>query len=115
MNLPFSLVALFLILGVSCTKDKTIAPSCNEEVSYSQDVVPIIMNSCAVSGCHTSSSAANGIVLETYEQLFVLREDVLKTVRHEAGVTAMPIGSDQLAAEQIQKMACWIEQGALDN
>lgn len=111
----FLIVGFWSLMFLSCVKDKTLAPSCTEDFSFSEDVQPIIMNSCAVSGCHTASSAANGIVLESYQEIFDLRDEILKTIRHEAGVTAMPIGADQLSTEQIQKISCWIEQGALNN
>lgn len=109
--LLFTLTTLFF----SCSKDKTLEPQCLEEISYLNDVEPIIMNSCAVSGCHNAESQANDIILENYDQIFALRDLILKAVRHEAGVVAMPIGEDQLSGADIRKITCWIEQGAENN
>jgi len=109
---------LFLALYTSCTKDKTMPAEpveCDNEISFAQDVQPILMNSCATTGCHSTSSSANNMAFENYAGVFQHRELILKTVRHEAGVTPMPIGAGQLAASDIQKIACWISQGALDN
>lgn len=109
-------VLIFLtVVFVSCKKDKTVLAECDAEVSFVEDVQPILLNSCATSGCHSASSAANNMVFENFEEVFANRDMILKTVNHEAGVTPMPIGASQLSSIEIQNIACWIEQGALNN
>lgn len=109
-------VLIFLtVVFVSCKKDKTVPAECDAEVSFVEDVQPILLNSCATSGCHSASSAANNMVFENFEEVFANRDMILKTVNHEAGVTPMPIGASQLSSIEIQNIACWIEQGALNN
>ena len=108
------LFVFFLIIG-SCTKDKTTPAVCLEEVSFSEDVQPIIMNSCATTGCHSAAAVANEMNFESYENIFEHRATILKTIRHESGVASMPIGAEQLSADNIQKISCWINQGALNN
>ena len=55
------------------------------------------------------------MVFESYESVFEYRDEILKAVRHESGVTPMPIGADQLSEIEIQNIACWIAQGASNN
>jgi len=104
---------LFFSLA-SCKKDKTFEPQCTDEISFSVDVQPIIMNSCAVSGCHSGANPTNNMNFTTYENVFLHRELIGKSIRHESGVTPMPFGP-QLQADQISKISCWIEQGAPNN
>ena len=111
------LIFSFLTISVffaSCTKDKTAEIQCTTEISFSTDVQPIIMNSCAVSGCHAGANPANNMNFTSYENVFLHRDLIGKSVRHESGVTPMPVGP-QLNADQISKISCWIEQGAPNN
>ena len=39
-----------------------------EEVSFSEDVNPLIQQGCAISGCHVSSNS-NRVNLETYQEI----------------------------------------------
>jgi len=111
------LIFSFLIISIfstSCRKDKTAEVQCAEQISFSNDVQPIIMNSCAVSGCHAGANPANNMNFTSYENVFLHRILIGRSVRHESGVTPMPVGP-QLSADQISKISCWIEQGALNN
>lgn len=108
------LILLLFMMCFSCKKDKTQQPACDAEVFFSADVQPIILNSCATSGCHDAVSAANNMVFETYESIFENKNQILSAIRHEPGVVAMPIGP-QLPAVSIRKISCWIDQGALNN
>lgn len=102
----------------SCKKDKTpevIAPlECNDTISFATTIQPLINQSCATSGCH-NASGSGGYNFSSYTSIFNNREIILKTIRHEAGVTAMPIGAPKLTDVQINSVACWIEQGAPNN
>ncbi|AUC13732.1 hypothetical protein BTO06_00580 [Tenacibaculum sp. SZ-18] len=40
-----------------------------QKVTYQKDIKNIVNNSCAVSGCHTGSSPAAGVSLNTYTQV----------------------------------------------
>lgn len=81
--------------------------SCDTPISFKNDVQPIILQSCATTGCHSDvtspiftdynsiSSKANRIVFRT-------------------GNGTMP-PNGPLTFEELQKISCWVEQGALDN
>lgn len=91
-----------------------MATECNGVTStYTDDVAFIINTSCAIPGCHNSSSRANGIDLSTYEKV---RDEsnnrrFLGAIRREPGFSAMPQGSVKLSDNSINKIACWIENG----
>jgi hypothetical protein len=108
------ILGVISILTFSCKKDKAFEPVCTDEISFSQDVQPIIMNSCATTGCHSGPNASNNMNFTSYENVFEHRILIGKSVRGESGVTQMPIGP-ALSADQINKISCWIEQGALNN
>ena len=107
-------VSIFLLVFTSCKADKNIELECFQAVSYSENVQSIIMNSCAVSGCHNAETAANNMVFEDYQSVFDNREMILKAINGESGVTPMPIGDD-LTSEEINIVSCWIAQGAPNN
>lgn len=108
----------------SCTKDKVNKnepdeqPSnveCADSISFSADVQPLIMSSCATTGCHKSGFGSGGYVLETHAQISNNAQIMLSTMRHEPGVSPMPQSSPKLSADQIKTFSCWIQQGKLDN
>lgn len=107
-------LGVIALITFSCKKDKTTAPLCTEEISFSVDVQPIIMNSCATTGCHSGPNASNNMNFTTYENIFEHHVLIGRSIRHESGVTPMPVGP-QLSADNISKISCWIEQGAPNN
>jgi mono/diheme cytochrome c family protein len=83
------------------------AVACAEPVVFTTHIAPIIQTNCAISGCH----AAGGISpeLTSYEKVKARAADV----RHETGSGEMPpsYSNKNLSQEQIDKIACWVEQG----
>lgn len=106
------------LFTLSCNKDKAPEPipfeCADTTISYSISIEPLVMQNCAVSGCH-NSSGAGGYVFESYISIEENKDIILRTIQHNEGVTPMPIGSPKLTIDQIQSFNCWIEQGALDN
>jgi len=112
-----ALVAFSPLFFYSCKKDKAPEPvpfDCEDTISYSAIIEPLINQSCATSGCH-NNSGAGGYIFGSYAAVEENKATILKSIRHESGVTPMPIGAAKLTPEQIQSFNCWIEQGALDN
>ena len=115
-KLFYSLVTAFLIFSFnSCSSDSEEMPgdTCdNLNVSYSQDILPIISGTCASSpSCHGSGS---------YQPNFLSYADV-KSVADDGTLKqqvvdsrAMPQGSS-LTQSQIDNFECWIADGAPDN
>lgn len=120
MKRKICVIAIAASIGfISCKKDKAEEPSnytCDETISFSGELQPELFNvSCNVSGCHTPEDAASGYVWDSYANISPHTEKILGAIEHDGAYTPMPLGGDQLADSLIQKFACWVEQGALDN
>ena len=116
------------LLGLtSCLKHQSIAPveevvedttniSTVDSVSFLTDIMSEILTpSCNTAGCHNSSSAASGYDLTTYSNVNTNANIILSVIKHENGVTAMPLGGIKLDDSLATKMDLWIQQGKLNN
>lgn len=125
--MKFISLTVLLLLGLvalhSCTKDKVMPnepvdmvtdPDCPDTIFFSTDIQPLIMSSCATSGCH-NSSGAGGYVLQNHSQISSNAQIMLSAMRHEPGVVNMPLGGSKLSADQIKSFKCWIDAGKLNN
>lgn len=58
-----------MLLGISCTTAEIPLAEVpvDRTVTYTQDIQPIIFNNCLT--CHSSVNPANGLILETYQQV----------------------------------------------
>ncbi|MBX2872366.1 MAG: hypothetical protein KTR30_09710 [Saprospiraceae bacterium] len=85
------------------------------DVSYNQDVLPILVNNCYV--CHDNTNRQGGIILEGYDQLktHVNSGRLIGAIRRESGFSPMPQGSPALPDCQIETIAQWITDGAPEN
>ena len=81
----------------------------SSETSLTDHVKPIIMVNCAVSGCHNGSVSPN---LESKEAI-INNSNRIKS-RTGSG-TMPPAGRTDLTDEQINLIACWVDEGALNN
>lgn len=78
-------------------------------VSLSADIQPIIQNNCAVTGCHSGSQPPNF----TDKQNILNNASRIKS-RTSAG-SMPPSGREDLTEQEIALIACWVDDGALDN
>lgn len=118
-------IVLAAIVGIAlsaCLKDKTVEPiappagPCADTIFFEADLMTEIFNpSCNIVGCHDNASASAGYVLDNHAQIAAGSTNILKALKHEAGVSPMPQGSPKLADSLIQKFECWIEQGKPNN
>ncbi len=110
------LFSILMILTVSCSKDKTefAAADCPDPISFANDVKPIIDVNCATSGCHDANTSTP-YEFANYDDIAANANLILSVIRHETGVTPMPLNGNQLADSLIQKINCWVIQGKLDN
>lgn len=109
-----------LALGAGCTR----------EISYKQDVLPILTENCL--SCHKAGGvglAKSGLNMESYEGLMkgtkfgpiviagssVSSTLVLLVERQAHQSINMPKDLPQLAADQIKIIRQWIDQGAKNN
>ena len=116
MKIKILLLLTIVIITTSCSKDKTkfAAADCPDPISFMDDVKPIIDLNCATSGCHDANTSTP-YAFTQYSTIAANANLILSVIRHEAGVTPMPLGGNQLADSLIQKINCWVIQGKLDN
>ena len=76
--------------------------------SYATDIEPIIMNSCAISGCHNGSTS-----LPDFRNLATVQANALN-IKSFTQTGFMP-RSGSLTDQEIDRIACWVDDGALDN
>lgn len=105
--------------------DDTTGVPCDPNVVYfDQQVLPILISNCAMSGCHDAASHEDGVVLETYEKVmstagvkpFKPGDSELYEVitTNDQGDRMPPPPASPLTADQIALIAKWIQQGAKD-
>ncbi len=84
-------------------------------VSFSADIQPIISTYCL--GCHSGSAPSGGIALTNHQQMMVQvnNNQLLGSVSHTPGFSAMPQGQAKLDACKVALIRNWIAQGAANN
>ena len=111
-------IAASFTLIISCKKDQTTQEELNTEcettISYESDIRQTIQQSCNTTGCHNAAASSAGYSFETHQQVSTHADMILKVIRHEPDVVAMPIGG-KLSDDYIENFFCWMEQGKLDN
>ena len=75
--------------------------------SYSQNIQPILMQNCSVTGCHNGTQFPDLSILSNVQ-------DNRSNIRIFTQSGFMPL-SGSLTQAQIDAIACWIDDGALDN
>ena len=104
--------------------------SCEKQVSFSENVMPILEANCV--SCHAEGSVgfqASGLSVESYEQLmkgthegpviepgYSYFSTLQIVVDHRADPSvSMPENSAKLSSQEIQIIGEWIDQGARNN
>ena len=102
-------IALF-----SCTREKVtpVAAECNDTISFSNDIMPIIQANCI--SCHDQGNASGGFDFSSYTSTSANANAILNSMKAN-GYQLMPIGGPALPDSTIQKISCWINQGKQDN
>ena len=91
-----------------CTDSKTAVVNEVQEVSYANQIRPIIDTNCLLSNCHGDNPSLPSYA--TYNDVLA-RASGIKT---RTGNKTMPPG-DPLADEEITLIADWVDQGAPNN
>ncbi|MCG9879179.1 MAG: hypothetical protein MH472_01135 [Bacteroidia bacterium] len=140
MNRIFVLGFVYVFLSLACQHKPTevVTPNkpadttqtggggkqpCDSNIIYfAKDILPILNSNCAMSGCHDNGTAADGIILTSYEKVmqsgvvtpFNLSNSDLHEVITETRPDKVmpPPPRTKLSAEQISKIEKWINQGA---
>lgn len=114
MKVSLFIIVLTLTGLFSCTREKVtpIDQQCNTTISFANDVMPIMQANCI--GCHEPGNASGGYDLSSYTAISANATAVLGSMK-ASGYQLMPQGGPALEDSTIQKIACWIQQGKLDN
>lgn len=116
---PFCFCLLFLsVFGFqfSCADHDFPTYNCpDNEVSYLEDIKPILESKCAISGCHNGSLGAD----RDWSNFNVFQENAQNgDVKNFVTNRIMPPASSPaggLSQDQINAIACWIDDGAPNN
>lgn len=108
-------------------------PGPQQPVSFAADIEPIFNGSCAVSGCHNSSTQESGVDLSSYGAALSSVGDQYGTEIIEPGDPSaspiidkissnnpefgerMPLDRSALSQSEIDSIRAWIQDGAPDN
>jgi hypothetical protein len=118
-KITFSLALLLILTTISwiasCTHDARITDM--PEVCFEGDVLPIFINSCAISGCHDGGGESR-MVLDNYVDISHSvvpgnpnSSRVYQAIITKTGESKMPPGQP-LSLENRTLIRLWIEQGA---
>lgn len=127
LSLYLLMLSGLLLLTQAC-KTPPLLPDEEEcppnRVAFKQEVFPIISTNCAYSGCHDAATAADGVVLDSYANIYKevrpLFADKSRLYYYIAGPGSEgdrimpPPPSSPLTAEQTDLVKRWINQGAYE-
>jgi hypothetical protein len=84
---------------------------------FSSDVLPIMNTSCNSSGCHNTSSASSGVILDTYAgvKTQALNGRLMGSMNQTGAYSAMPKGAAKLNSCNLAKIQQWINSNTPQN
>jgi hypothetical protein len=88
----------------------TIAKSAS--VSYSAVIKPLITKTCALSNCHASGGPVADLSAWVGANQYAAG---IKTKTADGSMPKPPQPGGSLTADQIKQIACWVDEGALNN
>jgi hypothetical protein len=122
-----SIVLIFATLTFffsdSCTHEQ-LAPNCDtQNMSYANNVVPILKSNCYKCHSEGNSVGSYGHLLDNYDSLkhYTTRDTTSGisflegVITHTPGYIAMPYMAEKLDTCAINQIIAWISQGAPDN
>lgn len=119
-NLPLtaqqlSVIQLWLQQGYQNTTCTHICACDTVNVSFTSKIYPAIQTFCL--GCHSTGSAQGGVDLTGYPNVStqVNNGKLMKSIKHESGVVAMPYNATKLNDCTISKFQSWVNAGAPNN
>ena len=118
-NTRISIISIVLLLTalISCENENEeelfgVNPCSPESATYSKTIEPIISANCAVPNCHDGSnqSIPDWTILENVQAQAAL-------IKERTGNRTMPPSSSGLILlkEEIDDIACWVDNGAQNN
>ena len=126
MNLKISknkIIQIFVLITVTafsaCSSDSEedlFSEVEIKDVSFAEQIVPLVESSCFACHSMASSNNGNGIVLEGYDNIKaqIDANKFLEVLTGANGLSQMPPGGS-LSETQIETVSQWITEGALNN
>jgi hypothetical protein len=133
--LAFTIVAILLMF--SCKHEPDVLPDpdpdpdepivlCDpDSVYFKNDILPLLIQSCGVVGCHDPGTAQDGVVLTDYASIIKTGDvrpgrpdnsDIFEVITDNDPDDRMPPPPNApLSQDEIALIEKWILQGALDN
>ncbi len=109
------LAVLTAVMLASCVYHDFPQYTCTQTYTFQKDILPIIQTKCAVSGCHNGDMGPD-LKWTDFEQFHKRAASGL--VKYRVTHRIMPPSfspAGPLTQEQIDAIACWSDQGALNN
>jgi hypothetical protein len=116
----FTILTVTAMAFISCSDDGgsnqqyiDAADCTGVSAAYATDVAPILNARCATSGCHSATSAREGLDLSGYASSKAAFDDfaILCSVNFDSGCNRMPQGGSQLSDSDILTLTCWAKNG----
>jgi len=138
LRIFFLLGSLIISLLLTTCRDQTVTIiperatdySSISTIVFSKHVLPILANNCLSSGCHNSTNAASGLVLDSWESIFSgsrsgamvvsgnsFMSHLMQVINNDTTLSPvsfpqMPLSRNPLPQDQILFLKRWIDEGA---
>lgn len=114
MRLRLLVFGLFLVFALeNCRSDKYMPDTC-----FQNDILPIFVTKCAVSGCHDGGKESEGYTLNTYAGIMKgispkhpLRSEIYSAISGK-NPEMPPKDHPQLSKHEVDQIKSWIQFGA---
>ena len=102
-----------LCLLINCKSSKNTSTNTEKKMSYYTDIKPIMLENCAISGCHNSATHKKNLDFSKMEDVIKMGMSgkLVSVVNHEKGLEPMPYKKPKLPKETIQKIDKWVKNG----
>lgn len=110
------LLCLLLAVGLSglffsCKKEAPDLYECTDyqNLTFDADILPVLQVNCMNGSCHGRFDNYD------YVKKYADNDKLLGSIQHKKGYSSMPKDAPKLSDELIEKISCWIQNGASKN
>jgi hypothetical protein len=116
INISVLIAGVFVLTSCYYDVEEQLYPGSvvcdNTNVTFALTIEPLIVSKCL--GCHNNNVSSGSISLEGYANIKTQADNgnLLGTVSHASGFSAMPKNEPKLPDCQIESIQIWITNGA---